>query len=142
MEKIKFNLKQKGISLLEVMLSLAIIAIILVMATRYYGIASLSNKLNTGSSQASEIKAGLAQYYTNHGNYNANLADLLNENLITKETGSGQNPFGGTLSLDRNSHVLTISGLPDAQTCINLASRVNGTCVPPSTVQVNVATSQ
>jgi prepilin-type N-terminal cleavage/methylation domain-containing protein len=48
MIKIRSLLKhnQKGIGLLELMLSLAIIAILLVMATRYYLTASLSSSTN------------------------------------------------------------------------------------------------
>ena len=38
--------KQAGISLLEVMLSLSIIAVILVMATRYYFLASNAQRVN------------------------------------------------------------------------------------------------
>lgn len=42
----KLRNKQTGIGLLELMLSLAIIAILLVMATRYYLSASLSSNIN------------------------------------------------------------------------------------------------
>jgi len=53
------NLKQKGIGLLELMLSLAIIAILLVMATRYYGAASKSEKVDDTIQLISEISVGV-----------------------------------------------------------------------------------
>lgn len=49
--------KQLGISLLEVLLSLSIIAIILVMATRYFFVASNNNKVNTAISQVGGLIA-------------------------------------------------------------------------------------
>lgn len=52
---IKF--KQTGISLLEVLLSLSIIAIILVLATRYFFVATNNNKVNTAVSQIGGIVA-------------------------------------------------------------------------------------
>ncbi len=49
--------KQWGISLLEVLLSLSIIAIILVLATRYFFVAANNNKLNTAISQVGGLVA-------------------------------------------------------------------------------------
>ena len=51
--------KQAGISLLEVMLSLSIIAIILVMATRYYFLASNAQRVNQTRQQIATIIAGV-----------------------------------------------------------------------------------
>lgn len=51
--------KQLGISLLEVLLSLSIIAIILVLATRYFFVATNNNKVNTAVSQVSGIVAAV-----------------------------------------------------------------------------------
>lgn len=59
---------QRGISLLEVMLSLSIIAVILVMATRYYETAHRSNELNKVTEQIGAIEAAINQYKTNNGN--------------------------------------------------------------------------
>lgn len=49
--------KNLGISLLEVLLSLSIIAIILVMATRYYFVANNNNKINTSVNQVGGVVA-------------------------------------------------------------------------------------
>lgn len=48
---------QWGISLLEVLLSISIIAIILMMATRYYFVASNNDKVNTTVSQVGALIA-------------------------------------------------------------------------------------
>ena len=47
--------KQRGISLLEVLLSLSVIAIILVMATRYYRSAQQSQQVSNAVSMISGI---------------------------------------------------------------------------------------
>lgn len=60
MDKSFFSkLKQNGIALLEVLLSLSIIAIILVMATRYFFVATNNNKVNTSISQVGGLVAAL-----------------------------------------------------------------------------------
>lgn len=53
---------QVGISLLEVMLSLSVIAIILIMATRYFFVASNNNKVNTTISQVGALIAAAHSY--------------------------------------------------------------------------------
>ncbi len=55
----KSELKQRGISLLEVMLSITVIALILVMATRFFYVASNNNKVNTAISQIAGLEAAL-----------------------------------------------------------------------------------
>lgn len=134
--KMKFKSGQKGISLLEVMLSLAIIAIILVMATRYFGIASGTSKLNQATGQINEIKQGLAQWSVNNGSYSgATLTTLSTANFITSETAAGQNPWGGTLGLSATatSATITMEGLPTG-VCDNLKSRLGtgASCPAPT----------
>ncbi len=145
--KINSIYKQRGISLLEVMLSLAIIAIILVMATRYFGLASNTSKLNTATSQLNEVKGGLAQYQLTHGSLTgATITELGNEALITSETaangGNGVNPWGGNISISTTggSATINMSGVP-AESCQNLANRLNGVC-NNGQVEVPLQTSQ
>jgi len=54
--------KQRGIGLLELMLALAIIVILLVMATRYFLVASLNEKVNTMISTVGGFQASLNCY--------------------------------------------------------------------------------
>lgn len=51
--------KQLGISLLEVMLSISVIALILVMATRFFYVTSTNNKINTAISQVAGLEAAM-----------------------------------------------------------------------------------
>lgn len=67
--------KQRGISLLEVMLSLAIIAIILVMAVRYYRTAQQSQQVSNAISLMNGIVAAETQYAI--GNSNQYTTDIL-----------------------------------------------------------------
>ncbi len=55
-----FQQKQYGIGLLEIMLALVIIAILLIMATRYYLVASDHRKVNDMISIVSGYKAAFA----------------------------------------------------------------------------------
>jgi len=80
------NKKQRGIGLLELMLSLAIIAILLIMATRYYGAASRSEKVNEGVALVQNIAAASAQWKAGHANYDKITAKALIESgMIPKQ---------------------------------------------------------
>jgi len=75
----KFNIsitkKHMGIGLLELMLSLAIIAVLLVMATRYYMSAAMNSRINQtidaimGLPAAAECWASSGSNTSNPGNY-------------------------------------------------------------------------
>ena len=75
----RFVSKLKGIGLLELMLSLAIIAILLVMATRYFGIATKSQRIDDSIQLVSEIESGINSYITSTGvlRSNASIYDLI-----------------------------------------------------------------
>ena len=60
---------QRGISLLEVMLSLSIIAIILVMATRYFFTASQSQDNNQFMSQIATLQAQIGSWHAGRASY-------------------------------------------------------------------------
>lgn len=59
MKQLKGRAKQLGISLLEVMLSISVIALILVMATRFFYVANNNNKVNTAISQVAGLEAAM-----------------------------------------------------------------------------------
>lgn len=78
--------KIKGIGLLELMLSLAIIAILLVMATRYFGLANRSQELNHSARDASFVMASLHNWKGGRSNYNGiSTAVLKAQGLLPEE---------------------------------------------------------
>ncbi len=97
------QVKQRGIGLLELMLSLAIIALLLVMATRYYSAAHGSEQLNAAVEALHAIYAAAETYEANNpGGGLSSLQTLVDDNLLPQVFGnSGQlaNPWGGTITL-------------------------------------------
>lgn len=71
--------RQLGISLLEVLLSLSIIAIILVMATRYFFVANSNDKTNTTVSQIGGLIAAAHNWKGAGYDYRSNGKPLLKE---------------------------------------------------------------
>ncbi len=127
-EKIYNKKKQLGISLLEVLLSLSIIAIILIMATRYFFVASNNNKTNTTISQVGALVAAAHAYKGATANY-ANLSiqtlaqagqlanfpgfDDTNNSLLTL--------WGGSITIassgDKSEFAEITVNLPDENKC-------------------------
>lgn len=82
----KFISKLRGIGLLELMLSLAIIAILLVMATRYFGMASKSQKIDDSIQMIGELESAVNTYITAEGEKrsSATLANLYTAGYLSK----------------------------------------------------------
>ena len=122
--------KQRGISLLEVMLSLAIIAIILLLATRYYVVASKSASLNATTALIGSIQQGAAQYRVGQGSYaNMTQTTLINQGSIAKtdqtSDGTGIVTEWGAVTVDGSagtSYKITLDTLP-FDVCTNLTNR-------------------
>lgn len=121
---------QRGISLLEVMLSLSIIAIILVMATRYFFSAQTSNNINAATQQISLLKSNLNTYKATHANYTG----VVTKDVVTpgdpdwdSANGRLSNVWGGTITVAANSdpsmYDITFSGIPNEAACDTLAGR-------------------
>ncbi len=95
-----------GVTLLEIMLVLAIAALVIVMSIRFYQSASTSNKVNAAVSQIQGIVAAVENYANaNSGSYavdNTKLAPYLPGGSSTVN-----NPWGATV---------TISGTAGAST--------------------------
>lgn len=132
--KLRSFRNQKGISLLEVMLSLAIIAIILVMATRYFGIASSSSKVNQALSEMKEVQGGISKYLNINGNMPPDLATLAKLNYITQTTATGINPWNGKITMSGTGEV-TMDGLPTPE-CNSLADMLDVACEGGSTIHL------
>ena len=80
------RVKQQGISLLEVLLSLSIIAIILVMATRYFFIASNNNKINTAREQIGSVIEAVHSWKGQNPTYSSGtltIGNLIEQGYLT-----------------------------------------------------------
>lgn len=130
--------KIKGITLLEVILSLAIIALILVMATRYYGLAHLEEQVNDTTSMIQSIRAAGQHWLLSHDDYrDINIPNLIQRDLIPKNFTT--NPWGGGIQVGpgpgNNTLRIVIQNIP-INACINLERRfartqpTPGSCVP------------
>lgn len=70
MKRLRLSMrKQKGISLLEVLLSLSIISIILVMATRYFFVANRNDKVNTVRQQVGSLISAIESWKSQNATY-------------------------------------------------------------------------
>jgi type II secretory pathway pseudopilin PulG len=138
LKQFKGKRSQRGIGLLELMLSLSIIAILLVMATRYFMVANESQKLNNAISEVNGIAGGAANYALSSPGYTGmTMQTLVQGRFIPgslggpKNDGVGTNPWGGNLdvSLSAPGFTVTVSGVPDSggdpTTCNKLANMIN-----------------
>ncbi len=133
---------QRGISLLEVMLSLSIIAIILVMATRYFFTASDSQRINQAKAEVATVLSAVSTYGHNHGNNFETLTSMgvlisdgyLNSNLAnvhgTAPSQTFSDAYGGNITVlgTANNATITIA-LPTTAACAGLmAGYSTGAC--------------
>ncbi len=85
-------IKQMGIGLLELMLSLAIIAVLLVMATKYYQQARMNQQINEAISLSQAIVAASANWVIGRDGYSGLSMDELINNAYLP-AGSKRNPW-------------------------------------------------
>lgn len=85
MKKIAY---QSGISLLEVLLSLTIIAIILVMATRYFFLATNNDRINMTREQIGSVVAAIHGWKNQNPQYDTGLSIsmLYNDGFLYKSS--------------------------------------------------------
>ncbi len=89
MKKFSKQLKQAGISLLEVLLSLAIIAIILVMAMQYFTTASNTQKLNMVRTFIGADMAAIQGYGINNNGFTSlDWPELVSKGYLSRDTKS------------------------------------------------------
>ena len=119
-----------GISLLEVMLSLSIIAAVLMMATRYYQVTQFSESVNEATNLVNQVNAAAGRYQSIAGSY-------VNMDFTTDLVGRGYipcqgtpcvvtNPWGGTVTTgvlnNGQNFSVTLTDVPQ-KACNNLAGK-------------------
>lgn len=132
----------RGIGLLELMLSLAIIAILLIMATRYYQSASASQKLSQAVDMYAAIKGAANNYYNSQsqsGQYADTIAELVMagylppsylDNDVASSGGKStiSSPWNSAISVGGSGGQITVGMVvPDQPTCQQLVGRLIAT---------------
>lgn len=158
MKKFSNQLKQAGISLLEVLLSLAIISIILVMAMQYFTTAGNNQKLNMVRTFIGADMAAIQGYGINNNGYTGlTWSSLVTGGYLSQDTkslncsadGADCNqvtPWGESVALNApaagDSLVTLTIPLPSDALCQNLVQSYGAQTVScqASTATVNVST--
>ena len=124
--------RQQGIGLLELMLSLAIIAILLIMATRYYQSARTGQQVNDGISLVTAIVAGSESWVLGQSNFtNLSITELKRQGLIPKEIaddGTSATPWHTKLDVgvdptDPGKFQISFENIPSSA-CVNLQTKL------------------
>ena len=111
-----------GVTLLEIMLVLAIAAMIIVMSIRYYQSASLNEKINSTLDMVTSVVATGETYLNATGSFTgfgdtASLPYFPNGKLPSSAWGG---PI--TIAPDTTSYTITIPNLPAADACTQIAA--------------------
>nr|WP_077747054.1 type 4 pilus major pilin [Escherichia coli] len=137
MQQKKMNLRknkmEKGLSLIEASMVLALSAIVVSGVMFYYQSASDSNKTQNTVSQVMSVMSAINGLYVGQASYKG-LSDavLYNSSAVPAnyKGGAGEinNPFGGRLRVAPNSggYTLLLEGVPKSS-CVNIASMNLGT---------------
>ena len=131
----------KGVTLIEILLGLAIIAFIIIGAITFYNSANNNSRLNAARAQVQGIISGVESLYQTRSDYaglNTQLAidaDLVPANLVAG--GAIENPWSGEYQLVGNggTYDLTITNLPEGG-CAGLATQ--GLLDEPNVTNMNV----
>lgn len=106
----------KGVTIIEITLVLAVAAIIIIMATRYYQSAGRNSKVNQAQDQISAVIAAATNWRIGRSGYNdttvngetLGITALVADGLLPKEmggsdgAGAGATPWAGSISVTQN----------------------------------------
>ncbi|EEQ3138879.1 pilus assembly protein [Escherichia coli] len=155
MQQKKMNLRknkmEKGLSLIEASMVLALSAIVVSGVMFYYQSASDSNKTQNTVSQVMSVMSAINGLYVGQASYTGLTDDVLfnssavPENYKDKSTKKINNPFGGKLHVAQNTstsggYALLLDGVPKSS-CVNIASMNLGTSLQGVGVGVTQMTS-
>lgn len=120
-------ISQLGVTLLEIMLVLAVAAMIIIMSVRYYQSATVSQQANSVLQQIQAISAAADTYAQGAGGYtglnasggSAGNLPLASPNLLNL-------PWGGTAGVSGQSattYQITLTGIPNS-VCTIISARI------------------
>lgn len=136
----------RGIGLLELMLSLSIIAILLLLATRYYLTASYSQRLNQLSQQIAATQGAIYTWKGGRNNYTG-LTDqvLVEQGLIAKadQNASGKiiTPWSSPITVTTDSNdtkakiTFTAVSTDEKNACKNLEGSIKANAPADASVE-------
>ena len=125
---------QKGLSLIEASMVLALSAIVVSGVMYYYQAASDNNKTQSTVSEVMSIVSAINGLYVGTSNYEKLSKDvIMNTSAIPENYKNGQDimhPFGGKIDLgattDKSKYFIILNEVPQGA-CVNLASMNLGT---------------
>ena len=132
---VKHTIKQRGIGLLELMLSLAIISVLLVMATRYYRTTKQNQQVNDAIAQVQAMVAASENWVIGRNDFTGiSLANLIASGNLPD--GSQFNPWHAQNTVRKASNpnhiIIAMNGLPQSA-CYNMAEKLNRHTATPQT---------
>lgn len=142
------NKMEKGLSLIEASMVLALSAIVVSGVMFYYQSASDSNKTQNTVSQVMSVMSAINGLYVGQASYTG-LTDAVlysssavPENYKDKTNKQINNPFGGKLRVapSGGGYTLSLDGVPKSS-CVNIASMNLGTSLQGVGVGVNSGTA-
>src|SRR3989338_2429435 len=97
------HVQESGIGLLELTLALAIIAVLLLMATRYYQMARFSQQINEGIDVIQSVHGAAERWHAINDNYaDISLQALVDRDFLpamADQRESPANPWGGGITV-------------------------------------------
>lgn len=136
----KFIKSARGVTLLEVMLVLAIAAMIIVMSVRYYQSAQSSSQANAFVSQVQAVTGAAENLAQGSGSFTTSATLAAVQAVLPGGANAWNLPWGGTMTYApaATGFTLTINNVPAANVCGLVTAKFTG--MTKYTVAANCAT--
>jgi type II secretory pathway pseudopilin PulG len=108
-----------GVTLLEIMLVLAIAAMIIVMSVRYYQTASTAEDVNAALEQIQAISVGIDSLLQGSGSYSSAVGTSNSALNAILPANWQVTPWGATMSITTSGsgYTITIGNMPTSEIC-------------------------